>query len=94
MEGERLQVTKEVRVIGVLATNTLKLKSTNGDHSTQTADQSFHFRDKHTHIQLSKQYLLPHPKFAVQPWSPWLEKVQSDLLGWCLVCKERRMRKD
>jgi hypothetical protein len=36
--------------------------------------RAFHYRDRNTFIRLYNQYVLPHLEFAIQAWSPWLEK--------------------
>ncbi len=61
--------------------------------------RAFHFRDRHTFLNLYKQYVRPHLEFAVQAWSPWtqqdkelLEKVQKRQLVWCQAYGEQPMR--
>jgi hypothetical protein len=34
--------------------------------------RAFHYQDRHVFIQLYKQYVRPHLKFAAPAWSPWL----------------------
>ena len=36
--------------------------------------RAFHFREKDIFSGLHKQYVRPHLDYAVQAWSPWLEK--------------------
>jgi hypothetical protein len=37
-------------------------------------NRAFICRDKRTYVALYKRYVRPHLEFAVQAWSPWLEK--------------------
>jgi hypothetical protein len=85
MDGEKLKATREERDIGVLASNTLKPEA-QGAKAARTAStvlsqlsRAFHFRDRHTFIRLYTQYVLPHLEFAIQAWSPWLEKDKETL---------------
>jgi hypothetical protein len=41
--------------------------------------RAFHLRERHTFIRLYKQYVLPHLEFAIQAWSPWLQKDKETL---------------
>ena len=80
--------------IGVLVSNNLKPS----DHCAKAAKtantvlgqiaRAFHFRDRHTFVQLYKLYVRPHLEFAAPAWSPWtksdiesLERVQKRALA-------------
>jgi hypothetical protein len=66
MRGEKLMVTKEERDIGVRMSDNLE-PSAQCKKAAQIANavlgqlhRAFHFRDRHTFVGLSKQYVFPH----------------------------------
>ena len=66
--------------LGVTVTNRLSV-STQCAKAAKTANavlgqisRAFHFRDRSIFTGLYKQYVRPHLEYAVQAWSPWLEK--------------------
>ena len=90
MDGTALAETEEERDIGVVVSNSLK-PTAQCRKAAQTANavlgqllRAFHFRDRHTFLDLYKQQVRPHLEFAVAAWSPWaradidcLERVQQ-----------------
>ncbi len=85
MDGEKLKATREEKDIGVLESDTLK-PGAQCAKAAQTAStvlsqlsRAFHLRERHTFIRLYKQYVLPHLEFAIQAWSPWLQKDKETL---------------
>ncbi len=104
MGGTKLDTTKEERDIGVMVSSSLK-PGAQYSKTASTAEvvlgqisRAFHYRDRHTFVNLYKQYVRPHLEFAVQAWTQHdkdlLEKVQkravamvSGLQG--TTCEER-----
>jgi hypothetical protein len=85
MAGTELGTTKEERDIGVMVSNNLK-PSAQCHKAAKTAaavlaqiSRAFHFRDRHTFVNLYKQYVRPHIEFAVQAWSPWTQQDKEAL---------------
>ena len=85
MGGLVLTVTKEEKDLGVIMTNKLS-PSTQCARAAKTANavlgqisRAFHFRDKQIFTGLYKQFVRPHLEYAVQAWSPWLEKDREAL---------------
>jgi ribonucleases P/MRP protein subunit RPP40 len=90
MLGQNLSVISSEKDVGVIISDTLK-PSEQCRRAAQTASavlgqilRSFHFRDRHTYVQLYSQYVRPHLEFATPAWVPWntgdsdcLEKVQE-----------------
>ena len=90
LDGTALAETKEERDIGVVLSNNLK-PTAQCKKAAQTANavlgqilRAFHFRDRHTFLDLYKQQVRPHLEFPVAAWSPWtmadidcLERVQQ-----------------
>ena len=90
MEGAQLARTEEERDIGVVVSDNLK-PATQCIKAAQTANvvlgqilRAFHFCDRHTFLNLYKQYVRQHLECAVAVWSPWtaadtssLERVQQ-----------------
>ena len=90
MDGTALAETKEERDIGVVVSNNLK-PTAQCKKAAQTANavlgqiqRAFHFRDRHTCLDLYKQQVRPHLEFAVDAGSPrtmadidCLERVQQ-----------------
>ena len=77
MDGVELATTETERDIGVLVCSNLK-PALQCKRAAQTAStvlgqitRAFHFRDRHTFLQLYVQYVRPHLEFAVTAWSPW-----------------------
>ena len=71
---------KEEKNLGVIVTDKLSV-SAQWAKAAKTANtvlgqisRTFHFRDKDIFAGLYKQYVRPHLEYAVQAWSPWLEK--------------------
>jgi hypothetical protein len=90
MGGAKLETTREERDIGVMVNSSLKPGAQCSKAANTAAavlgqiTRAFHYRDRHTFVNLYKQYVRPHLEFAVQAWSPWtqhdkdlLEKVQK-----------------
>ena len=80
MNGVELEESKEEKDLGVIVTNKLSV-SAQCAKAAKTANtvlgqisRAFHFRDKDIFSGLYKQYVRPHLEYAVQAWSPWLEK--------------------
>ena len=80
MNGAVLATTKEEKDLGVIMTDKLS-PSVQCAKAAKTANavlgqisRAFHFRDKQIFTGLYKQYVRPHLEYAVQAWSPWLEK--------------------
>ena len=80
MNGVELEESKEEKDLGVTVTNRLSV-STQCAKAAKTANavlgqisRAFHFRDRSIFTGLYKQYVRPHLEYAVQAWSPWLEK--------------------
>ena len=101
MNGTPLAVTDKERDIGVIISNTLK-PSLQCSEAARRANgvltqisRAFLYRDKHTFLNLYKQFVRCHMEFAIPAWAPWsagdietLERVQrravnmiSGLLG-------------
>jgi hypothetical protein len=90
MNGQKLATTESERDIGVVISSDLK-QADQCRKAAQTAGavlgqihRAFHYRDRHTYINLYKQYVRPHLEFSSPAWSPWnrgdincLEKVQE-----------------
>jgi ribonucleases P/MRP protein subunit RPP40 len=90
MLGQNFSVFSSEKDVGVIISDTLK-PSEQCKRAAQTASavlgqilRSFHFRDRHTYVQLYSQYVRPHLEFATPAWAPWntgdsvcLEKVQE-----------------
>ena len=77
MDGLALARTDEERDIGVVVTNNLK-PTAQCKKAAQIANivfgqilRAFHFRDRHTFLDLYKQQVRPHLEFAVAAWYPW-----------------------
>ena len=75
-----LATTKEEKDLGVIMTDKLS-PSVQCAKAAKTANavlgqisRAFHYRDKQIFTGLYKQYVRPHLEYAVQAWSPWLEK--------------------
>ena len=75
-----LATTKEEKDLGVIMTDRLS-PSVQCAKAAKTANavlgqisRAFHYRDKQIFTGLYKQYVRPHLEYAVQAWSPWLEK--------------------
>ena len=102
MNGAELEVSKEEKDLGVLVTDKLSV-SAQCAKAARTANavlgqisRAFHFRDRDIFTGLYKQYVRPHLEYAVQAWSPWLEKdkevleaVQKERPGLSLACALR-----
>ena len=93
MNGVALDTTEEERDIGVKVHQSLRPSKQCSDASRRAnvvlgqITRAFHYRNKHTFLDLYKQYVRPHLEFAVPAWSPWtlgdiemLEKVQRRAL--------------
>jgi Reverse transcriptase (RNA-dependent DNA polymerase) len=90
MNGERLATTEVERDVGVSINCNLK-PTAQCKKAAQTAStvlaqilRAFHYRDRHTYLNLYKQYVRPHLEFATPVWAPWnrsdidaLERVQE-----------------
>ena len=77
MNGVELEESKEEKDLGVIVTNKLPVSAQCAKAAKTVLGQisrAFHFRDKDIFTGLYKQYVRPHLKYAVQAWSPWLEK--------------------
>ena len=80
MNGITLPTSSKEKDLGVQITNDLKPSyhcSEAARKATATLysiSRSFHFRDKHVFVKLFKQYVRPQLEYAVQLWSPWLQK--------------------
>jgi hypothetical protein len=94
MSGTALSTTTEERDIGVTVSSNLRPGAQCAKAARKASavlgqiSRAFHFRDRHTFLNLYKQYVRPHLEFAVQAWSPWtqqdkelLEKVQKKAVG-------------
>ena len=80
MNGIELEESREEKDLGIIVTDKLSV-STQCAKAAKTANtvlgqisRAFHFRDKDIFTGLYKQYVRPHLEYAVQAWSPWLEK--------------------
>jgi hypothetical protein len=90
MNGIKLAATEMERDVGVVVCSDLK-QAEQCRKAAQTAGavlgqihRAFHYRDRHTYLNLYKQYVRPHLEFAAPAWSPWnrgdivcLEKIQE-----------------
>jgi len=90
MNGKELKRTVCERDVGVLIAENLKPTEhckkavrTAGAVLTQIL-KAFHFRDRHTYMNLYMQYVRPHLEYAAPAWSPWtredtenIERVQE-----------------
>jgi hypothetical protein len=114
MEGVKLELTKEEKGLGILIPDNLKpvAQCAKVAKTAQSVlgqiTRAFRFQDRRVFLQLYKQYVRPHLKFAVQAWSPWhqadkevLEKVQkravamvSSLVSKMTTLEERRHQAD
>jgi Reverse transcriptase (RNA-dependent DNA polymerase) len=80
MENQQLEVTEEEKDIRVQIPRTLKpsaqcMKAAKTATSVlEQITRSFKDRDKKVFISLFKRYVRPHLEFAVEAWSPWLQK--------------------
>ena len=77
MNGVELEESKEEKDLGVIVTNKLPVSAQCAKAAKTVLGQisrAFHFRDKDIFTGLYKQYVRPQLKYAVQAWSPWLEK--------------------
>ena len=99
MRGLDLEKVEMERDIGVLIHSSLKPSKQCSDaarRATAVLEQiarSFHYRDRHTFLQLYKQYVRVHLEFSVPAWSPWsivdidtLEKVQQRAVNMVSGC--------
>ena len=85
MGGTNLSTTEAERDIGVKVCSNLKPTQ----QCTEAANRAnfvlfqltkaFHYRDRHTFVQLYKQYVRPHLEFAVPAWSPWTAQDKNTL---------------
>ena len=78
--GTVLSETEVEKDVGVKISNNLK-PSAQCQAAAKKANQlvgqmarSFTYRDRHNWIRLYKVYIRPHLEYAVQAWSPWLQK--------------------
>ena len=79
MNGQVLQATDAEKDIGVRVQSSLRP----GKQCAEAAGRAnavlnqilraFHYRNRHTYIDLYKQYVRPHLEFAVPAWSPWTQ---------------------
>ena len=80
MNGNVLNVTEEEKDVGVLIEKNLKPSAqclAAAKKANQLVGQmarSFTYRDKVNWIRLYKVYVRPHLEYAVQAWSPWLQR--------------------
>ena len=80
MNGIELEESKEEKDLGVIVTNKLSVSAQCAKAAKMAntvigqISRAFHFRDKEIFSGLYKQYVWPHLEYAVQAWSPWLEK--------------------
>ena len=85
MSRVALATTNVEKDLGIIMTNKLS-PSAQCAKAAKTANavlgqisRAFHFRDKQIFTGLYKQYVRPHLEYALQAWSPWLEK-DKDIL--------------
>jgi ribonucleases P/MRP protein subunit RPP40 len=80
LDGHQLDETELERDIGVMESKNLKhgQQCEKAAKTTMTVlgqiTRAFTCRDKRTFVALYKRYARPNLEFAVQAWSPWLEK--------------------
>jgi hypothetical protein len=76
MDSVKLEVTKAEKDLGILITDNLKpgAQCTMAAKMAQSVlgqkTRTFRYGDRRVFLQLYKQYVRPHLKFAVQAWSP------------------------
>ena len=80
MFGQKLSTSTEEKDVGVLVHNSLKPAKQCSQAANKAKfvlsqiSRAFHYRDKHTFLNLYKRYVRPHLEYCTPAWSPWSQQ--------------------